>query len=221
MPSTRKRRIYHARPDREWRASWSRAHWPRAYLALYPVPVRRPVLSDRASSGPRLTATPLPSPFLRLRSYLERGLSPRKQCAVPGTHTEVTGGGHAVPCTCSFGVADLLSEPQTTAFDEYLVARRGVLSLVWSVKNAMVVVYRCRSHRSHCTGAVPTEVIAGQHVNGCFLCQMRPCGALWAPGIEPNESRRATPPAAHAWVPAAHRSDCPRRRSACRRRASA
>jgi len=37
--------------------------------SLYPVPKRRPVFPDRASSRPRLAATPLPAPFLRLRPY--------------------------------------------------------------------------------------------------------------------------------------------------------
>jgi len=56
----RKRRIYKAHPNRRWRTSQSRARSSRVYHTSYPVPVRRPALSDWASSRPRLATTPLP-----------------------------------------------------------------------------------------------------------------------------------------------------------------
>jgi hypothetical protein len=58
--SARRRWMYTARPNREWRASWSRAHSPRAYHTSSPVPVRRPARVDGASFRPRLAATPWP-----------------------------------------------------------------------------------------------------------------------------------------------------------------
>jgi hypothetical protein len=58
--SARRRWSAKARPHRAWRASWSRAHAPRAGHPSSPVPVRRPARVDAAAFRPRLATTPLP-----------------------------------------------------------------------------------------------------------------------------------------------------------------
>ena len=58
--SARRRWIDHARPQRAWRASWSRAHSPRACHPSSPGPVRRPARVEGAAVRPRLAAPPVP-----------------------------------------------------------------------------------------------------------------------------------------------------------------
>jgi len=85
--SARKRRIYKARPICGWRASWSRAHSPRTYHTSYPVSVRRPALSDWASSRPRLATTPFgPSPSLAAPRKLHGDFHPISSVPCPA-HT--------------------------------------------------------------------------------------------------------------------------------------
>ena len=50
---------------------------------------------------------PCPSPCLRLREYLARGLTPRKLCAMPGTH-KLSGAACPRPLECLVGPEFLL-----------------------------------------------------------------------------------------------------------------